>query len=388
MELQKFWLRVDFSVGLYFPPTGLKQRFEKKMNERKLATVRTISELLPIEGADRIELAIVDGWKVVVQKGIYKAGHQAVYLEIDSWVPHDIAPFLTEEGHFPKEYNGIPGQRLRTKKIRGQISQGLLLPIIVTYAREAEEPELPGFSTISRTYFIKTPELHRLPAVKEGDDVSLLLGIQKWERPLDKSVQEIALGDFPTDLVPKTDQERVQNIFNKIEPGDNYEITMKLDGTSTTFFLDEGKLRVCSRNLELKTDDLTKAKVQVKSAAKLVDKLREGFIYQGELIGPNIQGNPEGLSEATLLVFDVWDRENNCYLLPEARRQHCQEQGLEHVPVLKTDASLPETIEELLKQAEGPSLKAKQREGVVYRSNTKDFSFKAISNKWLLKVGE
>lgn len=99
--------------------------------KRKLACVKRIDDLLPIEGADKIEVAVVGGWKVVVKKGDFKKGELAVYLEIDSWVPTEVAPFLTKSGHEPKEYNGVKGERLRTVKLKKQISQGLLLPISV-----------------------------------------------------------------------------------------------------------------------------------------------------------------------------------------------------------------------------------------------------------------
>lgn len=97
--------------------------------ERKMATVRIVDAILPIEGADAIEVAVIGGWKVVVKKGEYRAEQLAIYCEIDSWIPHSIAPFLTKEGAVPKTYKGVQGQRLKTIKLRGQISQGLLLPL-------------------------------------------------------------------------------------------------------------------------------------------------------------------------------------------------------------------------------------------------------------------
>jgi RNA ligase (TIGR02306 family) len=94
---------------------------------RKLASIRKIADIRPIPDADAIEVAVVDGWKVVVKKGEYSVGDLAVYLEIDAWVPHALAPFLSK-GQEPREYNGVKGERLRTVKLRGQVSQGLLLP--------------------------------------------------------------------------------------------------------------------------------------------------------------------------------------------------------------------------------------------------------------------
>ena len=93
---------------------------------RKLASIRKIADIRPIPDADAIEVAVVDGWKVVVKKGEYSVGDLAVYIEIDSWVPYELAPFLSK-GQEPREYNGVTGERLRTVKLRGQVSQGLLL---------------------------------------------------------------------------------------------------------------------------------------------------------------------------------------------------------------------------------------------------------------------
>lgn len=95
---------------------------------RKLASIRRIANIQPIEGADAIVVATVDGWKVVVKKDEFKVGDLAVYLEIDSWVPHNLAPFLSK-GQEPREYNGVKGERLRTVKLRGTTSQGLLLKL-------------------------------------------------------------------------------------------------------------------------------------------------------------------------------------------------------------------------------------------------------------------
>lgn len=152
---------------------------------RKLATIRKITELNPIPKADAIEVATVDGWKAVVKKGDFKVGDLAIYLEVDSWVPYELAPFLSKDKE-PKEYNGVKGERLRTIKLRGQLSQGLLLPIDVAYN---EDP--PDYDHV----FL------------EGDDVTELLGIQKWERPVPAQLAGLMKGSFPS-FIPKTDQER------------------------------------------------------------------------------------------------------------------------------------------------------------------------------------
>ena len=95
---------------------------------RKLATVRVIDAIRPIPDADAIECAIVGGWTVVVKRGEFAPGDIAVYCEIDSWIPTELAPFLSK-GQEPREYEGVKGERLRTIRLRGTTSQGLLLKI-------------------------------------------------------------------------------------------------------------------------------------------------------------------------------------------------------------------------------------------------------------------
>lgn len=97
---------------------------------RTLASIQVVSQINPHPNADAIELATVRGWQVVVKKGEFQPGDTVIYLEIDSWVPTEIAPFLSK-GQPPREYRGVKGERLRTVRLRGEISQGLILPISV-----------------------------------------------------------------------------------------------------------------------------------------------------------------------------------------------------------------------------------------------------------------
>lgn len=333
---------------------------------RKLASIRRIADILPIEGADAIEVAVVDGWKVVVKRGEYKPGDLAVYLEIDSWVPHDLAPFLSK-GQEPREYNGVKGERLRTVKLRGQVSQGLLLSL-----------ESLGIIV-----------LH--PEYETGRDLTEILGIQKWEPEIPAQLAGQVRGLFPTHLIPKTDQERIQNCFPEVQAkGDvTYEVTMKLDGTSCTIFRWEGELRVCSRNLELKVNDENKDNTLVAMALKIGDTIGDGVAVQGELMGPGIQGNREGFKEHRFFVFDMFNIKDHTYAKPEGRRRACHIVGLDHVPVLGTDWKAPNSVEEGLAFAEGPSINHKIREGLVWKCNEDpSFSFKTISNQFLLKGGD
>jgi len=371
---------------------------------RKLASIRRIADIQPIDGADAIEVATIDGWKVVVKKGEFTIGDLAVYIEIDSWVPNELAPFLSK-GHEPREYNDVKGERLRTVKLRGQVSQGLLLGL--------PQQGYTGVASDGTRYYVDSP------MDVEGFDVTEHYGIQKWEAPIPAQLQGQAAGMFPTGLIPKTDQERIQNCFGEIQklakrfatekvwnaetqtleehpvvvPADfqepTFEVTMKLDGSSCTIFRWEGELRVCSRNLELKINDENKDNTFVAMALKIGDRIPDGFAFQGELMGPGIQGNREGFTEHEFFVFDVFNIFTHLYASPIVRRDVCNTLSLKHVPVLGTDWTAPQSVEEGLALAEGPSINHKIREGLVWKCNEDpSFSFKTISNQFLLKGGD
>jgi RNA ligase (TIGR02306 family) len=98
------------------------------MSERKLASIQIIQEIKPIPDADLICAYRINGWWIVSKVNEFNVGESVVYLEVDSWVPTELAPFLSK-GKEPKEYNGVKGERLRSQKFKKQISQGLILPI-------------------------------------------------------------------------------------------------------------------------------------------------------------------------------------------------------------------------------------------------------------------
>lgn len=341
------------------------------MQERKLATIRKIDSIDPITGADAIEVATVGGWKVVVKKGEYSAGDLAVYFEIDSWIPTAMAPFLTKAGHFPKVHEGVEGERLRTVKLRGQLSQGLLMPQDIVSNKIA-----PG----------------EIFVCEESSDVTELLGIVKWERPVSAQLAGQVRGNFPA-LVPKTDQERIQNLTKDFETyqEDSWSVTEKLDGSSCTFYLDnEGDFHVCSRNLDLKEDENNSYwKVARKFDVEGIMRRNsmKGMSIQGEMIGEGIQGNQYKVA-LDFYVYDMYNTNTGRYILPVQLKASCERLGLKHVPIIEEGSSLREkSMQSLLVEAEGKSiLNGSEREGIVFKSETiHDRSFKAISNKWLLK---
>jgi RNA ligase (TIGR02306 family) len=331
--------------------------------ERKLATVRTINNICEIPEADKIELAIVDGWKVVVAKDAnHKVGDMVIYCEVDSFLPiKEEYEFLRKSSY--KKMVDQEGFRLRTVKLRGQVSQGLILPIHVLPLGEM---------------------------VSEGQDVTEMLGIVKYETPIPAELAGKVKGGFPS-FIPKTDEERIQNLTKEFEEfkDKKFYVTEKLDGSSATFYFKDGVFGVCSRNLELlETEDNTFWKVA--RQMDLENKMREFGInisLQGELIGEGIQGNPYRIKGQTVKFFNLFDidlQQYHTYSMLDAvvRVQF----GLDTVPVLETYFTLPDTIEEILKFAEGKSVLNPNfdREGVVIRSVDRKVSFKAISNQFLL----
>jgi|688.fasta_scaffold86155_5 RNA ligase (TIGR02306 family) len=333
---------------------------------RKLATIRVIDALNPIEGADAIECATIGGWKVVVKKGEFNVGDRAVYCEIDSWIPTELAPFLSK-GKEPREFEGIKGERLRTVKLRGQLSQGLLLNL------DSAIPQTNSFA--------------------DGDDVSELLNIVKWEMPMNAQLAGMAKGNFPSQI-PKTDQERVQNLVGEIlaaaQAGTQFELTEKLEGSSMTVYLIDGVFGVCSRNLDLKETEGNSFWATARHDG-IEEKLRtldmDNIAIQGELIGPGIQGNIYKLSQPEFRVFDIYNIKMGEYVTPSARRRYVDQLGLKHVPVLLIDKDLGVgSVDQILQWAEGASKlnDRQEREGIVFKEVNGGMSFKAISNKYLL----
>ena len=341
--------------------------------ERKLATIRKISELRPIEGADKIELAIVDGWQVVVAKDVeHKVGNKIVYCEIDSFLPiREEFEFLRKSSY--KKMGDQEGFRLKTIKLRGQVSQGLILPISV----------------------LNPPDTNIYVEPFEGLDVTEMLDIVKYEPPIPVELAGKVKGQFPS-FLQKTDEERVQNIAVEysalsFQSKHQFYVTEKLDGSSATYYVKDGEFGVCSRNLELlETEGNTfwKAARELDLENKMKSR-GKNFSLQGELIGEGIQGNRYGIKGHSVRFFTGFDIDKYQRIPFIIMVVMLEEMGLQCVPVLNQEPTfiLPGTVEEMLKYAEDKSAlnDKREREGVVVRSMDGTISFKAISNKFLLE---
>lgn len=336
--------------------------------KRKLASIQRIAEVKPIPDADKIVAYRINGWWIVDQKDKYIIGDLVVYAEPDSFVPTELAPFLSK-GKEPKVYKGVRGERLRTQKLRGQLSQGLLLPI-------------PA-DTIAGAGIL----------VQEGLDLTDHLGILLWEPEPDFKHAD-AKGLFPS-FLRKSDQVRLQNVFNDVKEllkTQEFEKSEKLEGSSHSSYYYNGEFGVCSRNLELKeSTDNTFWSVAIKYKLKeKLQKLGRNLMLQGEMIGPGIQGNIYQINEHKLFIYDIFCIDTQTYFTPVERLDLLEELELESVPILNlwytNFASI--TCDELIAFADGKSeLNPKaNREGVVYKMHSKErISFKIISNQYLLK---
>lgn len=342
---------------------------------RKLVTLRTVKELRPIEGADRIELAIIDGWQCVVRKEEFKIGDKALYFEIDSILPSEDSRFKFLE---PRKF------RIKTMKLKKVISQGLLLPL-------KDFPEVTAYA-IGSEMVKDTLGVNLLE-----ENLTDLLKVKKfeWPVPCPGGKQK---GNFPEKFFPKTDQERIQNLIDQVQGrlAEEFEVTEKLDGTSCTFFravetdssgLTTVRAGACSRNFEMQTDDdniwaaLWK---ELELEKKLEDK-NLNIAIQGEIVGPGVQKNKYQLDNRMFFVYDIYDIARQVYYTPLERQELVIELGLNHVPIISGIRGSLE-LEGLLKLAEGRSrLNGVEREGLVFKAHNLSCSFKVISNIFLLK---
>ena len=336
---------------------------------RKLASIQRIKALEPIENADAIEIARVLGWQLIVKKGEFLPGDLAVYCEIDSLMP--------EKPEF--EFLKPRGKRIRTIRLRGQISQGICFPLSI----------LPdGF------------------AVEEDSDCTEALGVTLYEPPMPACLAGIAKGKFPS-FIPKTDETRVQVLQKLLDKykGEKCYVTEKLDGSSTTYFIHKGEFGVCSRNLEL----LETEENSYWSVARQMDienklrSLNKDLAIQGELIGEGIQDNKLKIRGQTIRFFNAFDIGRFEYLPFQQFTDTMEQLQLPTVPIVSTDYELENEVDAIIRMA---TIKSKVRpevwaEGVVIRPlsekldlllsnenfNNGRVSFKAINPEFLLKYG-
>ena len=413
---------------------------------RKMASVQHISSLAPIENSDFLEVAMMKdlGWKVVVKKGEFKVGDTVIYFEIDSSinVKDLVEPlqFLKDKGTkklftgrtpdtstFSEEY-----VRIKTIKLRGQISQGLILP-------------LEAINSIPFDNFAGEDGSHPCLTFDGGEDMTQYFKVEVWDRLVEWFADRSQLGtraqfhrgsDFPSD-VPKTDEIRVQTAYFDLikDPANTegmWEVTEKNDGSSCTLFYrpltwkdkEAGPMQIASRRFLIKDDgssdewfevfkrmggfkpegewDQLRSMLQnvydngISKPLNLTNPVLDEWLLppqhelaiQGEMIGPRFNNNRDKNKENHFRVFRIFDITDQKFVTPEVRYRICNAVGLEHVKVIETCQIFKKlkSIDEFLAYAEGKTDNGLPREGVVFkRVDNGDVSFKAVSNAYLLK---
>lgn len=410
--------------------------------ERQLATIREIAELQPIEGADRIEHARVDGWWCIVKKGEFKVGDPCVYFEIDSVLPAAPWSAFMERSKY----------RVKTMKMRGVLSQGLALPVdafqdewsfewktgprglrlggnegqdlteilgVKKYDPDAHKAmksnrfpikmeEVEGqdyMGSVGLVFKATTPAFRQLGGVgytKESaiealrKEVAEFRGVEPEAITLYEHVRDPNLGDWPEELT-KTDEPRIQNSAGLLREfsGKTVRATVKLDGMSATYWKDKGRVRVFSRNFEILEDDGGPYWEIAKRFQGMLG-VRDGAVVQGEICGPGVQGNKLELPRLQFFVFNAFTFEGGT-LEPCDSQRVIDFLGCSHVPT-EFEGVIPDeelTIDHLLAKAEGKYEGTNnEREGLVLRVVPMEYhrgqrlSLKVISNKFLLKGGD
>lgn len=374
---------------------------------RKLASVQTVKAIKPIEGADRIEIVQILNWDCVARKGEYRVGDKVIYFEIDSLLP-DIPAFEFLKGSSWSQK--LSKYKISTHKFRNQISQGLVIPI--SQAVEIYDQINPDYADTA------LPEEMMNPV--EGTDLTELLKIEKYEPPVSNG----ALGDIIHHewYIPKTDEERIQVCAADVLPTymnseqDDWYSSIKLDGTSCTVGLFDDAFLIGGRNQFYKDENMYTTTVNkyfengAKEKFENYKAINGIYVaFQGELCGPGIQGNKLGLKEKEWFIFNVFvskTGKNGSYVKCDLlyMLKLCEEFGLKHVPLIDVEdkfkfdpeETVDNTVEKLLKYVDDIKYRKyfedaspnQIAEGVVFRTEDMTYSFKVVSNKYLLKGGE
>jgi RNA ligase (TIGR02306 family) len=345
---------------------------------RQLASIQRILEIKPIEGADKIELCKILGWQCVIPKGEFHVGDLVCFIEIDSIIPeYPEVEFLRQDKF-----------RIRTKKFKGQISQGLVMHLDFLKGKKFSEDtrENPIYEW------------------KEGQEVAGLLGIKKYEPYIPPNMAGEIKGNFPG-IMPKSDETRVQILRHLLDKykGTKCYVSEKLDGSSVTFYVNQGEFGVCSRNLELKetADNSIWKYARAKDIENKLRALNKNVSIQGEFMGPGMNKNSLKLTYHDVYFFNAFDIDKQQYLdLNDFKKLIENTLQLKTVPIISYDYILGDNIDELVKYSIGKSVinKESDREGIVIRSvkEVKDpelindiilgrLSFKVVNPEYLLK---
>ena len=345
---------------------------------RALASIQLVDSVKKHTGADTLELTTILGWQVVTKIGEAREGAKIVYFEVDSLLPAD-APWLLKSIKEAIDSRKLTSHyRVKTIKIRGELSQGLITPL---------ENFPSDFSSM-----------------EIGTNLTSLLNIKQYEAKCERQatspkvkVKEGSFIPFPTFLLRKTEEVRIQSYPKLLKEltGRPYYATLKLDGASASYLINPQtqEFMICSHNRVCRKDDfntIAKPYWLIALKYKIEEKLRinPNLAIQGEICGPKIQKNLLGLTEYDFFIFNIIDLRTSSRLEFPTMISLCQDVlALKHVPIEEaSDDFRYESIKSLLIKAEGLYSETKnQREGLVFRSKDQAISFKVINNEYLLK---
>lgn len=368
--------------------------------ERSLAHIEKIEWIKPIEGADKIELCGVLGWQcVIAKKEGFKVGQKVVYIEIDSVVPEKPEFEFLRDRKF----------RVRTIKLKGQLSQGLVIPLPKDWDNKPVGTDVTtdlGITKYLSPSEREEEEREEKRRINEKNKLKKFMMRYSWFRRF--SLSRTQKEGFPY-WVSKTDEERIQNIPNVLEnfANETVYVTEKIDGQSATFtgkmiprmsgwlgniLPKKFKFVVCSRRLT--TNDKKDLYWRIARKYNLEQILKENpnLTIQGEQNDTKVQGNKYGFKEPVLRVFNIIDHEKNYHFDFAETFAFCEKYYLDVVPLVRLNAKLSQlgtTVEQIVECSKGQSMLANiPREGIVVRcvrNGKKILSFKCINPDFLLK---
>lgn len=370
--------------------------------ERKLVTVRRVSQVSPLRG-NRSDLVSIGGWKVVTFRGDYTAGELVVYFEVDSFLPATDGRFW--EFCSPsrvQEYQGSKGYVVTTMLKQRHISQGLIFPF-------GSFPEIQRVFASLQSHSASPDEAE----TKLLDmDFAAAVGVKKFAAV---HVDYAASYGHSPCFFPQPGCDRAQNIILLFENYGNtvFQVTEKLDGVPMSVYyvnaesqwhtalprgidglVDRPSYGICGRCKDYTKNDNSifwKAAREQGIYEKL-QRLKLNIAVQGELCGSSILGNSMGFPEGrhAFYVFGIWDIDKQAWWGAKRTLQFCDENGLNHAPVLYRLklSHFAKDVDELLAKAEGKGILGKNREGLIFRTMNNSFSFKVIANSWLLEYGK
>lgn len=386
--------------------------------ERALAYIVTIDDIKPIPNYDRVEHARVGGWMVIVRKGQFNVGDKALYIETDSLVPSDDKRFDFLE---PKHY------KVKTIKMCKVYSQGLLMPLSEFPELKDKEVHEDVTKLLGIKYYVAEDNARKAktnPNAKYNNMCARnkKLAKKKWwkwlmKRMWGRKLLFVFFGrkndnpkEFPT-WIKKTDEDRIENCMYMLDDKEPYVVTEKIDGTSTTVFLDLTKRKpdfgVCSRNvrqMDMNAENFHSKDAggnvywemaihyNMEDALKKIAKERnaERVVLQGETYGESLQANPYKIKGRDFAAFNLII--DGVRLGPLEARDILAKYDIPFVPIANNYYILPDQdmFEEFKQSADGMSVinKKCKREGFVYRSLDGQKSFKNVSRKYLLANGE